>query len=336
MATITLGIGSSHAPQMALPPDQWGQRAGADRRNKELIYQGKSYDFEQLNELREGAFADQLPVEMAIAMHARARAGLARLGEIIRASGIDVLVIVSSDHKETFSDEFLAPFTVFWGDSVAHEPFTQASLDAFPPGLANAEIANVPKVSEVRRTHAELALHILHATQDADFDPAASKELPIGEHGNRGIPHGWGYVLQQVLGGEDLPPVVPVFVNTFWAPNPPTAKRSYDFGVALGAAIESYPEDIKVGVVASGGLSHFVIDEELDRGFLAALAAKDIARLTSYSQDVLRSGTSELRSWLVVAGALATSELQMDVIDYIPAYRSEAGTGAGLAFVSWE
>jgi 3-O-methylgallate 3,4-dioxygenase len=83
--------------------------------------------------------------------------------------------------------------------------------------------------------------------------------------------------------------VVPVFVNTFWEPNPPSAARCYDFGVALGTAIESFPEDLRVGVVASGGLSHFVVDEEL-------------------------------------AGEL---------VDYQPCYRSEAGTGNAMGFVTW-
>ena len=139
-----------------------------------------------------------------------------------------------------------------------------------------------------------------------------------------------------MLGGHDLIPIVPVFVNTFWQPNPPAASRCYDFGVALGAAISSFPEDLRVGVVASGGLSHFVIDEELDRGFLQALVAKDKEFMVSLKDDELRSGTSELRNWVAVGGALASSELTAQVIDYLPCYRSEAGTGCAMAFMAWQ
>ena len=335
MARIALGIGSSHAPQLATPPEEWGQRAVADRRNTQLIYKGEQYDFPTLLELRGAVFDHELTDEVKDERYARARAAIAKLGEIIRASGVDVLVIVSSDHKETYDDEVLAPFVIYWGESVAHVPFTQEALDHFPPGLAIAEVSNVPEVATTRQTHADLALHLIAGTQAAGFDPAASQRLPIGKFGDYGIPHGFGYVLQQVLGGEDLPPFVPVFVNTFWHPNPPTAQRSYDFGVALGKAIESYPEDITVGVVASGGLSHFVIDEELDHGFLEALKTKDAATLAGYDDAVLRSGTSELRNWIVTAGALAATDLQAEVVDYVPAYRSEAGTGAGLGFVAW-
>ena len=127
--------------------------------------------------------------------------------------------------------------------------------------------------------------------------------LPAGRWENHSIPHGWGFILQQVLGGKDLIPIVPVFVNTFYQPNPPAARRCYDFGVALGAAIESFPQDLRVGVVASGGLSHFVIDEDLDRGLLQALTGKDKEFMVSLKDDELRSGTSELRNWVAVGGA---------------------------------
>ena len=50
---------------------------------------------------------------------------------------------------------------------------------------------------------------------------------------------------------------------------------------------------------------------------------------------MLRSGTSEYRNWIVVAGALAESPLSAKVVDYQPCYRSEAGTGCGMAFVTW-
>ncbi len=247
-----------------------------------------------------------------------------------------MLVIVSSDHKETFNEETLAPFTIYWGDTVQHEPYTQEDLDAMPPGLAIAEVANVPSVSTTRQTDRALAMHLIAGTQAAGFDPAASERLPAGKFKDYGIPHGWGYIIQQVLGGVAVPPIVPVFVNTFWAPNPPSSRRSYEFGVALGKAIESYPKDIRVGVVASGGLSHFVIDEEFDRAFLQALQEKDAESLSGYTDDVLRAGTSEVRNWIVTVGALAGSDLEARLIDYVPAYRTEAGTGCGLGFVAWD
>jgi 3-O-methylgallate 3,4-dioxygenase len=336
MAQIALGIGTSHGPQLSTPPQEWGQRAAADRRNPALAFRGGDYSFDELNALRGAAFAAETSQDVMRERHARSRAAIDELGRIIRAAEIDVLVIVSSDHKEIYGDELLPQFAVYWGETMRHEPYTPAQLASMPPGLAVAEVANQPTQPEVRQGHAALGLHLIHSVSRAGFDPGAAKELPAGRWENHSIPHGWGFILQQVLGGKDLIPIVPVFVNTFWEPNPPTASRCYDFGVALGAAIASFPDDLRVGVVASGGLSHFVIDEELDRDFLGALIAKDKEFMVALKDDELRSGTSELRNWVAVGGALADTDLSARVIDYVPCYRSEAGTGCAMAFMAWQ
>lgn len=336
MAQIVLGIGTSHGPQLSTPPQEWGQRAAADRRNPALTFRGGDYSYAELLELRGAAFAAETSLEVMRERHARGRAAIDKLGRIIRAAEIDVLVVISSDHKEIYGDELLPQFAVYWGETMRHEPYTEAQLASMPPGLAIAEVSNQPARPEVRQGHAALGLHLIRSVSRAGFDPGAAKELPAGRWENHSIPHGWGFILQQVLGGRDLIPIVPVFVNTFWEPNPPTASRCYDFGVALGAAISSFPEDLRVGVVASGGLSHFVIDEELDRGFMQALIDKDREFMVSLKDDELRTGTSELRNWVVVGGATAAEPLTARVIDYLPCYRSEAGTGCAMAFMAWQ
>jgi hypothetical protein len=336
MAQIALGIGTSHGPQLSTPPQEWGQRASADRRNPELAFRGGDYTFDELSRLRGAAFAAECEPALQAERHARCRTAIGELGRIIRGADVDVLVIVSSDHKEIYGDELLPQFAIYWGETMRHEPYTAAQLASMPPGLAVAEVANQPGQPEVRQGHAALGLHLIREVSGAGFDPSAAKTLPAGRWENHSIPHGWGFILQQVLGGKDLIPIVPVFVNTFYQPNPPAAARCYDFGVALGAAIESFPQDLRVGVVASGGLSHFVIDEDLDRGLLQALTGKDKEFMTSLKDDELRSGASEVRNWVTVGGAMASTELTARVVDYVPCYRSEAGTGCAMAFMAWQ
>ena len=337
MAQIALGIGTSHAPQLSTPPADWNQRAGADRRNQALAFRGGDYTYAELSQLRGAAFAGRMRARRCRPNGTAAAGQRSASSDASSATpAIDVLVVVSSDHKEVFGDELLPQFAVYWGEAMQHEPFTQEHLDAMPPGLAIAEVANVPAESTTRPAHSELALQLIRQVSEAGFDPGASQRLPAGRYGHHGIPHGWGFVLQQILGGEAVVPVVPVFVNTFWEPNPPSARRCYDFGVALGAAIRSVPQDIRIGLVASGGLSHFVIDEELDRSFLKALVDKDAGFMAGLQTSLLRSGTSELRNWIVVSGAVAETTLSAQVVDYLPCYRSEAGTGCGMAFVVWQ
>ncbi|MFC4029949.1 hypothetical protein ACFO3J_00525 [Streptomyces polygonati] len=338
MADLVLGVGTSHGPLLNTAPADWGLRARADRANKALVYRGAEYPYDELLALRAPGFAAECAPDERDRRHAACRADIEELGRRIDAAELDALVVVSSDHKEVFGDELLPQFAFYWGETMRHEPFTQEQLDRMKPGLAVAEVANVPAVSTVRPGHPVLARHLIERTSAAGFDPAASRELPPGEWRNSGIPHGWGFVFEQLLGGDPsrIPPTVPVFVNTFWEPNPPSAARCFDFGVALGEAIRSFPEPLRVGVVASGGLSHFVVDEELDRAFIAALTSRDTDHLRSLPDAVLRSGTSEMRNWIVVAGALRSSSLTAELVGYEPCYRAEAGTGCAMAFMTWQ
>ena len=85
-----------------------------------------------------------------------------------------------------------------------------------------------------------------------------------------------------------------------------------------------------------GGMSHFVIDEEFDRNFVKALGNKDKDYLTSIPLTLLQSGTSELKSWISLAGVLEDIDSEMHEIDYIPCYRSPAGTGTANGFYWWD
>ena len=74
--------------------------------------------------------------------------------------------------------------------------------------------------------------------------------------------------------------MVPVMVNTYFPPAP-SAKRCVAFGQALAEAIRRTPQKSKVAVIASGGLSHTIIDEALDHGILNAIKANDVDELRS-------------------------------------------------------
>src|SRR5207244_2343619 len=106
-----------------------------------------------------------------------------------------------------------------------------------------------------------------------------------------------------------------------YPPNTPSARRSYQLGQAIAGAVAAYPDDARVAVVASGGLSHFVVDEELDRRLLAALASKDAATLQSLPKERLYSATSESLNWVAVGGAMEKVPLTFDLVDYVPVYR---------------
>jgi 3-O-methylgallate 3,4-dioxygenase len=164
---------------------------------------------------------------------------------------------------------------------------------------------------------------------DAEFDLAASKCLRAGE----GEGHAVAYVHRHVMDAANPVPVVPVFINTYFPPSQPRPRRCYHLGQAVRQAIESFPGAARVGVLASGGLSHFLVDEDFDRAILKACADKDAAFLQSLPRNKLMGGSSEILNWVAVAGAV--EHLDMNWFDYVPGYRTPAGTGTGMSFATW-
>ena len=86
-------------------------------------------------------------------------------------------------------------------------------------------------------------------------------------------------------------------------------------------------------MVASGGLSHFMVDEGIDWMALDGMKNKDAGALASLPRHRLNSGNSEIINWVTAAGAL--EHLEMELVDYVPVYRSPAGTGGGCGFARW-
>jgi hypothetical protein len=89
-----------------------------------------------------------------------------------------------------------------------------------------------------------------------------------------------------------------------------------------------------VAIVATGGLSVGVLEESLDRAVLDALCRRDMDSIARLPRGWIQGSTGEVLCWVSAAGAL--EHLPMRLIDYIPAYRSAAGTGTGLAFATWQ
>jgi len=128
---------------------------------------------------------------------------------------------------------------------------------------------------------------------------------------------------------------VPVNVNTGYPPNQPGPKRCYAFGKALRNAVESWDPGKRVAIMASGGLSHVIIDEKLDHMVIDALMENTPEELCSLPIDRLNraAGTMEIRNWVVLGAAM--DGLSMTVESYEPCYRSPAGTGVGMGFAYW-
>jgi Catalytic LigB subunit of aromatic ring-opening dioxygenase len=337
MAKIVLGLATSHGPLLSTPPEKWGERVKADRANPALWYRGQAYRYDALAALRADERLDRkAELEERQSRSARCRRALGSLAETFRQSKPDVVVIIGNDQHEVFSERNMPAFSVFWGDAVESRPPTEAQIAMMPPGTALASHGHRPPVVTRYPCASGLGEHIISKMMELEFDVGQSNALPQdGQEWSRdALPHAFGFVLRQIM--EDRPvPHVPIMINSFYPPNQPTARRCHRFGRALHEAVASWPEDMRVAVIGSGGLSHFVVDEELDRHFLDLLEKDDEHGVASLPESHLQSGTSELKNWIPVGAIMSEAKLRMELVDYVPCYRSEAGTGNAMGFVRW-
>lgn len=320
---------------LSIAPEYWPDRVLADRANPKHFYNGKTYTFAEMAELRRAEnLGDQASSEVRKERHARCQAAIAQLGDVYLSNRPAVAVIVGNDQMEIFKADHIPAFAIFWGGYVEGIPRTPEFLAKLPPGIARAELDRTPSVYTEYPCVPDLGRHLIQSAMREKFDPAQLTRLPEGEIGSNAVPHAFGFIYRRVM-RDQVPPQVPVLVNTFYPPNQPTAARCYEFGQMLARAVASWPSDQTVVFVASGGLSHFVVNEEFDHAILNALCVGDATTLASLPESRFESGTSEIKNWIVVAGAMAEAGLKMTLLDYVPCYRSEAGTGSGMGFAYW-
>jgi 3-O-methylgallate 3,4-dioxygenase len=336
MAQIVLGIGTSHGPLLSTPPEQWDLRVEADRQNPAHPFRGRTYSFDELVRMRS---AEGLERQSSLATrrerHGACQSALARLAGLIAEVKPDAAVIVGNDQMEIFSDANIPAFMLYFGPTIANIPYSEVQKARLPPGIAIAESGYHGERAEILPGLPELGRHLIARLTERGFDVAASQRLPeIAESYSSGIPHAYGFVFRQLFKGSVIPSV-PVFVNTFYPPNQPTVQRCFDFGVAIAESIASWDSARRVVVIGSGGMSHFAVDEDLDRRFLEALGQRDRAALLAIPPHSYVSGTSELKNWVPLAGAMFSAGLEMTLVDYVACYRSAAGTGSGMAFAYW-
>ncbi len=334
MAEIVLGIGTSHSPMLSLAPAHWDIRTDADRAAPAHPYRGETYSFEELKSVRDTARYTALDtLENREASYAACQRHLDALARKLAEADPDVLIIVGDDQKEWFFDDVQPAFVIYHGSSIRARAVDASDPD-LPPPMLPVRLSYWPAEDTDYPVDGAFAEHIILQTIEDRFDVTSSRRPPADAHGPRTIGHAFGFIYRRLL--EDRPiPFVPILINTYFPPNQPTAARCHEIGRSIARAVKSWEADTRVAVIASGGLTHFVIDEAFDRKLLDAMLAGDRAAMTEDGNEAFQSGTSEIKNWIAACGILEDTGLEMTLLDYVPCYRSEVGTGTGMAFATW-
>ena len=343
MAQLVRGIGMSHSTMVTLDDSLWGDWAAQDSTIAILFdMEGQAVTYAQLAERAGDRYAQQATPQHWKKQYAAVRKAVARLAADVASARLDVLVVVGDDQLELFSLANMPALAIFYGDRIVSGLWTSS----FATYQRQGQPSRAPLSQRLQRAVVEgyamdahrefasaptFARELLASLIDQGFDVAGLAAMPSADE-SVGLGHAYGAIVTQIMGERPIS-IVPVLVNTYFSPNQPTPSRCYDLGLALHQAIETSPADLRVGIVASGGLSHFVTDERLDHQLFAALRAGSEEQLRAFPRKLLNGGSSEIRNWIAVAAA--SKHLRLGWDEYIPVYRTPAGTGCGLGFACW-
>ena len=230
--------------------------------------------------------------------------GFAPMQEWLEEKKPDVLVYIFNDHVTSFFFDHYSAFTLGIDDH-----YEVADEGGGPRDL--------PPV----KGHAALSQHIGASLMADEFDMSFFQDKPL-DHGlfsplSALLPHDGGWPTQ----------IVPLQIGVLQFPIP-TARRCYKLGQALRRAIESFPEDLNVAIVATGGVSHQVHGErcgfnnpDWDEQFVDMIV-NDPQRLTemTLAEFATLGGMegAEVIMWLVMRGALSANVKKTHQAYYLP------------------
>jgi gallate dioxygenase len=227
----------------------------------------------------------------------------------------DVLFVIYNDHISSFFLDHYSPFAL--GVGASYEPADEGGGPRDLPSIGG---------------DSELARHIARSLSADEFDISLFQDKPLD--------HGCFSPLSMIYRRDRAwpVPIVPLQVGVLQLPAP-TARRCFKLGAALRRAIESYPKDIKVAIVGTGGLSHQVHGERAgfnnetwDADFLD-LIENDPERIAQLTQAELATlggmEGAEVVMWLIMRGALSANVRKVHQAYYLPSM-------TGIATVVYE
>lgn len=327
MAEVVLGIGMSHSPILTLEGQDWEHRAKADLANPRLtLADGRSMSYAELATERGEIYADVAQPQKFVELARRSQDMLDSLAHALHQAKPDVVVIVGDDQAELYTPGNMPAVALFWGDTVVMHDFP----DELPPWMKSVAEGYAMDAQHEFPGHPSLAEDIISGLMDRAVDLTICRDVP--DPAKAGFGHAFGFPVKRLFRGRKIP-IIPVMLNTYFPPNVLSSDRCFEVGRMLKDAIEASPLDLRVAVIASGGLSHFVVEEELDRTVVEGLGDPKGEALRAIPRTALLEGSSEILNWVMTAGAV--SHLPLASVEYIPVRRTPAGTGIGLAFAVW-
>ena len=173
---------------------------------------------------------------------------------------------------------------------------------------------------------ADFSWHMAQSLVEDEFDPTICQEMPVD--------HGILSILPLLTDNRWPAPLIPLAANVIQHPLP-TPRRFFHLGQAIRRAVESYPKDLRVLVVATGGMSHQLhgdrfgfMNPDWDNEFLDLLEHDPQALVKLKHHDYMERGGAEsveMIMWLAMRSSLGEKVRRIHRHYYAPML-----TGYGL------
>jgi aromatic ring-opening dioxygenase catalytic subunit (LigB family) len=225
----------------------------------------------------------------------------------IAEAALDAVIVVGTDHFETFNLENHPTFCLGVADD--YEGWGEFGN---PGGI----VPGAPAISGA----------ILEGLVASGFDFSRSHEMPL-DH---------AYMVPIIRLRLTETPVIPLYINCNTPPLP-SLTRCRDLGTALARVVAGIPGDLRIGLIATGGVSHWVglprfgdINPEWDQAFLKQFEAGNLDELVALSdEEILEdagNGALEIRTWILAQAAADNPRSQL--LEYQP--MDPWGIGIGI------
>jgi 3-O-methylgallate 3,4-dioxygenase len=327
MARIVAAFGTSHSTMLFSSAEHWQSLFDhIDCKAPISDFDGKPRSYDELLAATPPSAAFNIAKDAVAKRHAETEAAMNRLESDIAAAKLDVMIVIGDDQREIFKDDLRPAIGIYYGETIRNAAAPTAPVNDWY--LQDQRKRLEEGQDRFYPCHPALGAHLIQGLSERSFDITAVKNLT----GEQFEGHAYSFVHRRLMRSGVIP-IVPVFLNTYYAPNQPTPQRCFALGTAIRELVASFSGDLRVGILASGGLSHFLVNEALDNQVVTALKQKDHETLKALPIQKLQTGSSEIRNWITVAAA--ADGLTPDWITYVPGYRSRAMTGVGLCFAHW-
>lgn len=229
----------------------------------------------------------------------------------VKDNPADVDIIVYNDHASYFGMDIMPTFAIGIADK----------FEICDEGYG-------PRPIPVVEGAPELATHVAASLILDDFDMTVLNKLDVD--------HGCTVPMSLMYGQPDKWPtkVIPFAVNVVMNPQP-SGERCLAIGKAIRDAVQQFPEDVKVRVWGTGGMSHQIqgaraglINTPWDQKFLDDLINDpETLQYKPHLEYMVEAGSEgvELIMWLIMRGAMGDKVDTVHRFYHVPASNTAVG-----------